>query len=84
MCGHLLLHMLCISQSVMEEWCFFERGGAGDEHRSAVGVPPQQGPSSSMKGYVSFLAANPPACLCLTFTLLLTGEEHTVRSVSSQ
>ncbi len=56
-------------------------GGVCFFGRLAIRIPPQWGPSSSMKGYVSFSVARPPACL--TFTLLLTREEHTERLASS-
>ncbi|CAG6021174.1 unnamed protein product [Menidia menidia] len=50
-------------------------GGAMHEMRD-VAVPPERGPGSSRKGYVSFhLPALLPACHSLTFTLLLSGEQ---------
>lgn len=54
------------------------------EQLSAVRVPPRRGPGSSVKGYVSFSAASPPACLCLTFALLLRRKEHAEPLASSQ
>lgn len=83
-CGWLLPCVLCRSVCAVEERGYLEgRGGEGSiRNRAAVSVPPRRGPASSVKGYVSFRAANPPAELPLPHIRTAAAQRRTRPTVS--